>query len=115
MARLLAILALAAPARALELAADCTASPAALHAARDRLRALFASADAAGAPRPSVTVRVTGPCHLGAPLAFDARDSGDVTWAPAPPATSFLVSAGAPVAAAAFTRVTAPAVLAQLP
>ena len=92
---------------------DCATST--LHAARDELRAAFAAADAAGAPRPPATVLVTGPCHLHAPLRFDARDSGPVTWAPAPPAASFLVSGGAPIPASRFAPVTAPAILAQLP
>jgi hypothetical protein len=86
-----------------------------LHAARDTVRAAFATADAAATPRPPATVLVTGPCHLHAPLDFDARDSGPVTWAPAPPATSFLVSGGAPVPAALFSPVSDPSILAQLP
>ena len=51
---------------------DCATSS--LHAARDTLRATYAAADAARSPRPPATVRVRGPCHLAAPLSFDARD-----------------------------------------
>lgn len=96
----------------LEIAVDCATSS--LHAARDSLRAAFASFDSAGSARPRARVLVTGPCHLTETLSFDARDSGDVTWEGSG-AQQFLVTGGAAVAASSFEPVTDPSVLSQLP